>query len=584
MLLLFLLLFSGHGIVDGLINVRIDKNQWNVQLDKPVQYDVTTLYVEKLVESDKFNISIQPTSLLVPGILDGSAYFELKSHLAKDTNLRKHFIVRLLKPLYGNFEANDKLSLSIKVDVLSVSEKKPFRISREIHVNVDPPFDPNFNPEDLTSTTTQRYIPTGTASGITRSTEELLETTTKDPEVAEENGDFMPAILIIVFIFLVVIIIGFVFLKRNQLKSCCNNKELKITDIHTLSTRTDFTDLESSRRTSVNHVKSYDSELDTSISVWESTDPWELPRHHLKISGILGEGCFGQVWKAEAVNILGNQGSITVAIKTLKDSASEKDKQDLIQELALMKILDPHPNVVKLIGCCTDTDPVFVVMEYVENGKLQDFLRKSRSDQNYRNIHGPSKELQARDLIMFCYHIAKGMDYLSSKKVIHRDLAARNILLTAQNVCKVSDFGFSRDVVVNNIYERKSEGRLPIRWMAPESLFDNIYTTKSDVWSFGVLMWEIVTLGATPYPGMSGSEVLKKVKEGKRLEKPEHCNREMFNIMYYCWDANPEDRLSFSQLVKDFEDMLMKDTDYIDLNMFPDHAYYNEVSLSGEKV
>ena len=127
---------------------------------------------------------------------------------------------------------------------------------------------------------------------------------------------------------------------------------------------------------------------------------------------------------------------------------------------------------------------------------MQDFLKKSRDKHNYKNLHGESQTLTARDLTSFAYQIAKGMSYLSSKKVIHRDLAARNVLIDDQTyACKVADFGFAKDVMANNIYERKSEGKLPIRWMAPESLYDNCYTTKSDVWSFGVLMWEIVTLG-----------------------------------------------------------------------------------------
>ena len=134
-------------------------------------------------------------------------------------------------------------------------------------------------------------------------------------------------------------------------------------------------------------------------------------------------------------------------------------------------------------------------MEYVAKGKLQEFLRKSRAEQYYGNLHGPSQKLTSRDLTSFCYQVcfiihhqsihdhkylhqvSRGMEYLSSRKVIHRDLAARNILVSETNICKVADFGFSRDVMANNIYERKSEGRLPIRWMAPEALYDNVYTT-----------------------------------------------------------------------------------------------------------
>lgn len=368
------------------------------------------------------------------------------------------------------------------------------------------------------------------------------------------------------------------------------------------SSATEFTELSSRKTSSASSSFFFKSALDgwpsNSTSPYEDRllqtkdegkDRWEFPRHHLKFYGILGEGCFGQVWKCEALNIDGRKGVTMVAVKTLKESASNKEKEDLVAELNLMKTLltEPHTNVVRLLGCCTsanDKEPTYVIMEYVSKGKLQEVLRKSRAEHYYGNLHGSSQKLTSRDLTSFCYQVARGMEYLSSKKVIHRDLAARNILVSETNICKVADFGFSRDVMANNIYERKSEGRLPIRWMAPEALYDNVYTTKTDVWSFGVLMWEIVTLGSTPYPGMSGSEVMKRVREGVRLEKPEHCDREIYNMMFYCWDNDPQERPSFPQMVKDLEGMLTQGTDYIDLNLFPEHGYYNEVSLSGERV
>src|SRR5207249_6004214 len=128
------------------------------------------------------------------------------------------------------------------------------------------------------------------------------------------------------------------------------------------------------------------------------------------------------------------------------------------------------------------------------------------------------------------------------------------------------------------------QGRLPIRWMAPESLHDNVFSTKTDVWSFGVLLWEIVTLGSTPYPGMAASEVMKKVRSSYRLEKPEHCKRELYNIMFYCWDKDSRERPSFMELSQTLEHLLLTDTEYIELDRFPDHSYSNVASLSGEKL
>lgn len=313
-------------------------------------------------------------------------------------------------------------------------------------------------------------------------------------------------------------------------------------------------------------------------------DRWEFPRHRLQVFDILGEGCFGQVWRCEAMDIDGKEGKSTVAVKTLKENAGEKERIDLLQELAVMKTLEPHPNVVRLLGCCTESDPLFVIMEFVSRGKLQSFLRSSRAERDYGNLHGPSRTLTSRDLTSFLYQVAKGMEFLSSKGIIHRDLAARNVLVGEDRTCKVADFGFARDLMENNVYERKSEGRLPIRWMAPESLYDNVFSVKSDVWSFGVLMWEVVTLGSTPYPGLGAADVMRRVRDGYRLDKPEHCRRELYNIMYYCWDRNPNERPHFTDLVTLTEELLLTETDYIELERFPDHSYYNMVSLSGEKL
>nr|XP_053634808.1 tyrosine kinase receptor Cad96Ca-like [Cherax quadricarinatus] len=320
------------------------------------------------------------------------------------------------------------------------------------------------------------------------------------------------------------------------------------------------------------------SEMSTS-----ATDVWEFPRHHLKILGILGEGCFGQVWRCEATGLKGN-GSMLVAVKTLKESAGDRERQDLIQELKVLKNLGYHPNVVSLLGCCSEKDPIFVILEYMVGGKLQSYLRASRADTAYNNLHGSSSSLTPRDLTLFTYQIARGMEFLARNGIIHRDLAARNVLVGEEKICKVADFGFARDVANNRVYERKSDGRLPIRWMAPESLFDNIFTTKSDVWSFGVLLWEIVTLGSTPYPGLGAVEVMRKVKEGYRLEKPDHCRREVYNIMYYCWDKDPKERPSFTELVHTLEGLLMSEVEYIELDRFPEHTYYNVVSEKSDEL
>lgn len=210
-------------------------------------------------------------------------------------------------------------------------------------------------------------------------------------------------------------------------------------------------------------------------------DRWEFPRHRLKVFNILGEGAFGQVWRCEATDIDGEDGISTVAVKTLKENAIESEKKDLISELQVMKTLEPHVNVVRLLGCCTEKDPVFVIIEYVALGKLQTFLRNSRMEKNYNNTSGQSKTLTSQDLVSFMYQVARGMEFLSSRgvskrscimffinykisfQIIHRDLAARNILMTEDYTCKIADFGFARDIETSTVYERKTGGRQPIR-------------------------------------------------------------------------------------------------------------------------
>uniref|UniRef100_A0A1A9ZF66 Protein kinase domain-containing protein n=1 Tax=Glossina pallidipes TaxID=7398 RepID=A0A1A9ZF66_GLOPL len=144
-----------------------------------------------------------------------------------------------------------------------------------------------------------------------------------------------------------------------------------------------------------------------------------------------------------------------------------------------MKSLEPHVNVVRFLGCCTDKDPIFVIIEYVNRGKLQTYLRNSRAERHYGNTHGKSNILTSGDLTSFMYQVAKGMDYLTSRGIIHRDLAARNILITDDHTCKVADFGFARDVITSKIYERKSEGRLPIRYVNEHFIQTKKIFTKS---------------------------------------------------------------------------------------------------------
>ncbi|CAH1401085.1 unnamed protein product [Nezara viridula] len=286
---------------------------------------------------------------------------------------------------------------------------------------------------------------------------------------------------------------------------------------------------------------------------------WEFSRDKLRLQTVLGQGNFGQVWKAEADDLSGHEGSTRlVAVKTVKEGASLREKEDLLRELGIMQELGAHPNVVTLLGCCTDKEPYLLIMEYVMYGKLLAFLREHRTRAHYFNFSDLSSALTSRDLTVFAYCVARGMEYLVTKGIIHRDLAARNILVDHTKLCKIADFGMSRNVRdTGQIYEqRPNRGALPIRWMAPESLHLSLFTHKSDVWSFGILMWEIVTLGSTPYNKMGGREVMRQVMDGYRLEKPKHCRTELYKVLTKCWHNDPGKRPSFTELKQELAALL----------------------------
>ncbi|XP_078659370.1 fibroblast growth factor receptor 4-like isoform X1 [Branchiostoma floridae x Branchiostoma belcheri] len=312
----------------------------------------------------------------------------------------------------------------------------------------------------------------------------------------------------------------------------------------------------------------------------------EFPRDKLSLERVLGRGNFGQVIKAKAQGVGGADKPMTVAVKTTKDGSSADAKEDLLKELKMMKLIPPHPNVVMLIGYCTKTEPVYVIVEYCALGNLQNFLRKCRSkrDSTYANIQVDERLLTPRDLASFIWQIARGMAHVASLKIVHRDLASRNVLIDKNKVCKISDFGLSRDVydTDNEEYEQKTQGRLPLRWMAPESLFDHVYSVKSDVWSYGITMWEVLTLACTPYPGLSPPAMMERLRNGFRMSKPVHCNDEVYDIMRKCWEDDPEDRPTFIDLVRLLEDVITKAEDFIKIDEIP-AAMYDESNSKKSK-
>uniref|UniRef100_A0A3P9KAB8 Fibroblast growth factor receptor n=1 Tax=Oryzias latipes TaxID=8090 RepID=A0A3P9KAB8_ORYLA len=298
-------------------------------------------------------------------------------------------------------------------------------------------------------------------------------------------------------------------------------------------------------------------------------DPrWEFSRDRLTLGKPLGEGCFGQVVMAEALGIDKDKPkeAATVAVKMLKDDATEKDLSDLVSEMEMMKMMGKHKNIINLLGACTQDGPLYVIVEYASKGNLREYLRARRPpgmEYSYDIARVSDEQLTFKDLVSCTYQVARGMEYLASKKCIHRDLAARNVLVTESNVMKIADFGLARDVHNIDYYKKTTNGRLPVKWMAPEALFDRVYTHQSDVWSFGVLMWEIFTLGGSPYPGIPVEELFKLLKEGHRMDKPGNCTNELYMMMKDCWHAISSQRPTFKQLVEDLDRILSLSTNEV---------------------
>ncbi|XP_023096467.2 proto-oncogene tyrosine-protein kinase receptor Ret [Felis catus] len=305
-------------------------------------------------------------------------------------------------------------------------------------------------------------------------------------------------------------------------------------------------------------------------------DPkWEFPRKNLVLGKTLGEGEFGKVVKATAFRLKGKAGYTTVAVKMLKENASPSELRDLLSEFNLLKQVN-HPHVIKLYGACSQDGPLFLIVEYAKYGSLRGFLRESRKagpgyvgsggSRSSSYLDNPEERaLTMGDLISFAWQISRGMRYLAEMKLVHRDLAARNVLVAEGRKMKISDFGLSRDVYEEDSYVKRSKGRIPVKWMAIESLFDHIYTTQSDVWSFGVLLWEIVTLGGNPYPGIPPERLFNLLKTGYRMERPDNCSEEMYGLMLQCWKQEPDKRPVFADISKDLEKMMVKNRDYLDL-------------------
>lgn len=278
---------------------------------------------------------------------------------------------------------------------------------------------------------------------------------------------------------------------------------------------------------------------------------WEIPRSKILLAEKLGDGAFGEVFRAEIRNLAEWKTASVVAVKKLKEGFKDSDVVEFVREVEVMKQIGRHENIINLLGCSNSDEQLYAIVEYALHGSLDNFLKKHRPDAINKQIE--PKVLSQKDLITFGCQIARGMEYLASKRVIHRDLAARNVLVCEGTVLKVADFGLARDIHGNEYYRKTTASKLPFRWMAPESLENSYYSSQSDVWSFGVLIWEIMTLGDCPYLSWNTDLLLIHLKTGKRLEQPPLCSSELYRFMNKCWELHPKHRPTFGEAAQYLE-------------------------------
>ncbi|XP_071252246.1 focal adhesion kinase 1-like isoform X3 [Salvelinus alpinus] len=262
-----------------------------------------------------------------------------------------------------------------------------------------------------------------------------------------------------------------------------------------------------------------------------STRDYEIQRQRIELGRCIGEGQFGDVH--QGVYMSPETPALSVAIKTCKNCTSDSVREKFLQEALTMRQFD-HPHIVKLIGVITE-NPVWIIMELCTLGELRSFLQVRKYN------------LDLASLILYAFQLSTALAYLESKRFVHRDIAARNVLVSSVDCVKLGDFGLSR-YMEDSSYYKASKGKLPIKWMAPESINFRRFTSASDVWMFGVCMWEILIYGVKPFQGVKNNDVIGRIENGERLAMPHNCPPTLYSLMTKCWAYDPSKRPCFTEL------------------------------------
>ncbi|VDM44570.1 unnamed protein product [Toxocara canis] len=334
-------------------------------------------------------------------------------------------------------------------------------------------------------------------------------------------------------------------------------------------------------------------------------DLWELERRNLIIYNDkkLGSGAFGAVYMGRLIGVakghkdaqstlginLMRAENCDVAVKMLPEYADQISKSEFLKEIALMKTLGYHERLVNMLACITESEPYCLIVEYCSDGDLLHFLRDRCKYMLELTDAGidydkPTSEadfdidmiITLKQLLMFAVQISYGLEYLSQKGFVHRDVAARNVLVHDKTNAKIGDFGLCRYIYAESANYKGKGGRLPVKWMSPEAIKHYEFTTKSDVWSFGILMFEIITLGGSPYPGIQPDDMMEHLDANGRMEKPDNCPDNFYEVMKSCWEQDPSKRPEFGTIRQRLATQLEEVTDeYSYLKLDSQRDYYN---------
>ncbi|KAK7481735.1 hypothetical protein BaRGS_00026983 [Batillaria attramentaria] len=282
---------------------------------------------------------------------------------------------------------------------------------------------------------------------------------------------------------------------------------------------------------------------------------WEIPRKDVRLLEQIGRGSFVEVWKGRMRRTPGTNDIMRIIVKKLDSEATEQERHFFTTELEVMKMLPAHPNIVRLVGSYTTSEPWLLMLEVAAEGTLLEFLQRHRPGQQ---------------------EIVIGRGKRPTSLIYYRLQCAR-VLVAKGGVCKLSGFGFPQEITDRNTYQQASA---PVRWMAPESLVDNVYNVKTDIWAYGVLVWEILHFGITPWPRLGPQEVLESVHTGKRMPPPPHCSKALYNLMMKCWMADPDHRPSYDTILESLSHLVTEADAHVQYTHLP--AYLHSLDTGGD--